>query len=102
MPTVLARSRTFSTKNSSGFAPFSDIWRWLRLNPVAIFCSSVALGSKSPANCSMVNRSNGRFRLRASITQSRHRCMSRSGSRLYPDVSAKRAAAIQGAAIRSP
>jgi len=36
------------------------IMRWFRLNPVAIFCSSVALGSKSPASCSMVNRSNGK------------------------------------------
>ena len=53
--------------------PPSALPRWLRLKPVAIRWSSVALGSRSPASCSTVNWSNGMFVLKASITQSRHR-----------------------------
>ena len=40
---------------SSGMAPPSPFSRWQRLKPVAIFWSSVAFGSRSPANCWMVN-----------------------------------------------
>ena len=52
---------------------------WLRLKPLASFCCTVALGSRSPASCSMPKRSNGMLRLKASITQSRHFHMSRCG-----------------------
>jgi hypothetical protein len=48
----------------------------IAVKPVAIFCSSVAPGSRSPASCSIVNRSNGRSRFTASITQSRQRSAS--------------------------
>ena len=51
--------------------PVSALMRWLRWKPVAIFWSSVALGSRSPASCSTVNRSNGMLRLKALMTQSR-------------------------------
>ena len=44
---------------------------WLRLKPLAIFCSIVAPSSKSPATCSTVNWSKGKLRLNASMTQSR-------------------------------
>ena len=50
---------------------------WLRLKPLAIFCSMVGFGSRSPAICSIVNWSNGMLRLNASITQSRQGHMSR-------------------------
>ena len=77
VPVVETRSTTLSTKNSSAMMPISEFMRWLRLNPVAIFWSSVAFGSRSPASCSIVKRSNVRFRLKASMTQSRQRDMSR-------------------------
>src|SRR5579885_3151212 len=68
---VSTRSTTYSTWYSSGIAPPSKLIMWLRLKPVAIFWSSVACGSKSPASCSMVNSSNGILRLKALMTQSR-------------------------------
>ena len=71
------RSTTYSTWYSSGIAPPSKLIMWLRLKPEAIFCSLVASGSRSPASCSIVNSSNGMFRLNAAITQSRHGHMSR-------------------------
>ena len=41
----------------------------LRWKPVATLCSTVALGSRSPAICSKRNSSNGISRFSASITQ---------------------------------
>ena len=69
---------------------------WLRLKPDAIFWSWVALGSRSPAICSMVNSSYGMFWLKALITQSRHGHMSRwsrCGSRAYRSSAPNRARA---------
>jgi hypothetical protein len=43
-----------------------------RLYPAATSWSGVGFGSRSPASCSMVNRSNGTFALNALITQSRY------------------------------
>jgi hypothetical protein len=60
--------------------PPSPLPRWLRLKPVAMRCSSVALGSRSPAICSTVNWSKGMLALKASMTQSRQRHMKRSPS----------------------
>nr|CAA9289388.1 hypothetical protein AVDCRST_MAG63-4222 [uncultured Armatimonadetes bacterium] len=60
MKTVLVvstRSMTYSAAYSSGIAPPSKLMGWLRLKPLAIFWSSVASGSRSPASCSTVNRS---------------------------------------------
>ena len=42
-----------------GCAPPSRVIMFRRLKPVAIFCSVVGLGSRSPASCSIVNWSNG-------------------------------------------
>jgi hypothetical protein len=39
-----------------------------RLNPVAMRCSVVGLGSRSPASCSIVNWSKGLLRLKALMT----------------------------------
>ena len=54
---------------------------WLRLKPVAIFWLTVDPGRRSPASCSIVKRSNGMLRFRASITQSRQGQALRSASR---------------------
>ena len=71
VPVVSTRSRIAATRYSSGSVPPSVLIMVLRWNPVAIFCSGVASGSRSPATCSMVNRSKGRSELMALITQSR-------------------------------
>ena len=60
---VSTRSTTYSTRYSSGIDAALGVAMWLRLKPVAIRWSSVGLGSRSPASCSMVNRSNGMLRV---------------------------------------
>jgi hypothetical protein len=80
----LTRSITAAIRNSSSSVPpsrFVIVFRW---NPVATRCASVALGSRSPASCSTVKRSKGRSSLKALITQSRYRHISRSPSDSYP------------------
>ena len=68
---VSTRSLAYITATSSGMLPPSLVVMLQRWKPVAICCSSVRLGNKSPASCSVVKRSKGRFLLKASITQSR-------------------------------
>ena len=68
---VLTRSTTATLRNSSSLVPPSLLVIVLRWNAVAIRWSSVASGSRSPASCSTVKRSNGRLRLYARTTQSR-------------------------------
>ncbi len=60
---VSSRLTTYSTWYSSGMAPPSKLIIWFRLKPVAINWSRVASGSRSPASWSIVNVSNGTFRL---------------------------------------
>ena len=71
-PVVLTRSTTASTRNCSGSTPPSWLIPVLRWNPVATFCDTVAFGSRSPASCSVVKRSNGMSAFRALMTQSRY------------------------------
>ncbi len=68
---VSTRSTAFSIRHSSSIEPASVTVRLLRLKPVAIRCARVGEGSRSPAICSITNRSNGMFWLNASMTQSR-------------------------------
>ena len=75
--TVSVRSRVYKTWYSSGITPPSLVVELQRLNPEAICWSSVLPGKRSPASCSMVNRSKLRLRLKASITQSRNAHASR-------------------------
>ena len=70
MPVVSTRSITVSTRHSSAMMPPSPFSRWLRLNPVAMIWDEDGFGTRSPASWSIVNWSNGKFRLKASITQS--------------------------------
>ena len=73
---------------SSSMMPPSELMTWLRPKPVAIRWSSVGFGSRSPASCSVRNRSYGMLALKLSITQSRQRHMDRAESLLNPCVSA--------------
>ena len=84
MPVVLTRSTTDSTRNCSRSMPPSWLISVLRWKPVATFCSVVGFGSRSPASCSIVNWSNGRSRLRASMTQSRYFQIDRGASMVKP------------------
>src|SRR5205807_1502320 len=68
MPTVRTRSAAYFARYSFGCAPPSRVTMFRRLKQVAARCSTVGLGSRSPASCSMVNWSNGLFRLKESIT----------------------------------
>ena len=86
--TVSTRSTTYSVWYSAAMAPPSWLIMWLRLKPVAIFCSRVGSGSRSPAICSIVNSSKGLFSLNDRITQSRQCHMSRRPSMWKPWVSA--------------
>jgi hypothetical protein len=54
---VLTRSTTLRICTSSAIEPPSLVVTWQRVKPVAIFCSSVAPGRRSPASCSIVKRS---------------------------------------------
>ena len=65
---VLTRSTMYAFRYSSAIAPPSKLIMWLRLKPLAIFWVGVAFGKRSPASCSMVKRSNGRFVLNESMT----------------------------------
>ena len=68
MNVVFTRSTTATLRNSSSFVPpslFVIVFRW---NAVAVNCSSVGFGRRSPASCSTVNRSNGMFWLNAWMT----------------------------------
>ena len=65
---VLTRSMMAALRNSSGLVPPSVLVIVLRWNAVAMSCSSVGWGSRSPAICSMVNWSNGLFSLNERIT----------------------------------
>ncbi len=70
-PSVSVRSRAYRTMYSSSMIPPSLVVMLHRLNPVAMSWSRVGFGSRSPASCSTVNRSNGMFWLKALMTQSR-------------------------------
>jgi len=87
-PVVSTRSKTFSTRVSSGMRPPSPLNILFRWKPLAIFCSRVASGSRSPASCSIEKRSKGWFVFSAFTTQSRHGHIVRSGSPWKPLVSA--------------
>ena len=63
-----------------GMLPPSFVCRCRRLKAVAMRCSRVALGRRSPASCQRRNWSYGRFWLNARMTQSRYGDMSRSTS----------------------
>jgi hypothetical protein len=67
-------------RNSSSMLPPSFVWRCRRLKAVAMRCSRVAFGSRSPASCHVRNWSYGRFSLNARMTQSRYGDTSRSTS----------------------
>ena len=54
---VLTRSTTAAERNSSTLVPPSVLVSVFLWKPVATSCSGVAFGSRSPASCSMVNRS---------------------------------------------
>ena len=69
---VLTRSTSVSHRASSTSMPPSWFRRLLRWKPVAICCSTVGLGSMSPAICSIVNCRNGMSAFKASMTQSRY------------------------------
>src|SRR6184192_4328300 len=69
---VATRSLTALVQYSSSSPPPSSLDLVLRLKPVAIFCSRVALGNRSPASWSIVNWSKGMLRLKALITHSRY------------------------------
>ena len=80
MPVVLTRSTTDSTRNCSGSMPPS--WLIVRVAVEAggdLLVRASAFGSRSPASCSIVNWSNGRSRLKASMTQSRYCQIERGG-----------------------
>ncbi len=68
---VSVRSRAYRTRYSSLIAPPSLVVMLQRLKPLATRCSRVGFGSKSPASCSIVKRSNGMPWLKARITHSR-------------------------------
>ena len=65
---VFTRSTTATLRNSSSFVPPSLLVIVFRWNAVAMSCSSVGFGSRSPASCSIVNWSNGLFALKLLMT----------------------------------
>ena len=67
-PIVRTRSALYFARYSFGCAPPSRVIMLRRLKPVATICSGVALGSRSPASCSMVNWSKRLLALNALMT----------------------------------
>ncbi len=57
LPMASMRSNMASMRNCSGSTPPSSLIIELRRKPVATTWSCVAFGSRSPAICSMMNRS---------------------------------------------
>jgi len=74
----------FDAVSPSSMMPPSELITWLRPKPVAMRCSRVGEGRRSPASCSVTNVLYGRLRLKASITQSRQRHIVRVESLLKP------------------
>ncbi len=77
---VFTRSMTATVRNSSSIVPPSLLVSVLRWKAVATLSSSEAFGSRSPANCRIVNSSNGMLASKARITQSRQPQIVRGGS----------------------
>src|SRR5262245_63310689 len=65
---VFTRSTTATLRNSSSLVPPSLLVSVLRWKAVAVSCSSVGLGNRSPAICSIVNWSSGLLSLSDWIT----------------------------------